>query len=314
MISVSTETQADLSDLIATISNNLNPDLRDLTQYVRQLEFPVYYNSDNALDTARHLAQYVDLPLIAAIQKINDYKEIEAPLADLKDSSLRSMSSILDALAKRALTRSVQSGGAYVNLFHVFYDEFGPKRNVARNTFYAYRSALTRYALKRIADLAPHLPANIDKERAEKSFIRAIADEGQSHSSRPSAPNVDNPGAGQPTAFLSTAPHPLTSALYSAASFTRTELDDKLSVYPWFASKRLPRSGQVPPTLTNLEVIELAECLRFICHYDGEQIPTLTEAFACLDFRISRGLALSNLSRAIRAWHQGEPVDESPEE
>lgn len=41
----------------------------------------------------------------------------------------------------------------------------------------------------------------------------------------------------------------------------------------------------------------------------GEDAATITEEFACLDFRISRGFALSNITRAIRDWYDAENPD-----
>lgn len=41
----------------------------------------------------------------------------------------------------------------------------------------------------------------------------------------------------------------------------------------------------------------------------GESFATITVEFAHLDFRISRGLALSNITRAIRDWYDAENPD-----
>lgn len=43
----------------------------------------------------------------------------------------------------------------------------------------------------------------------------------------------------------------------------------------------------------------------------GEDAATITEEFAHLDFRISRGFALSNITRAIRDWYDAENPDSS---
>lgn len=41
----------------------------------------------------------------------------------------------------------------------------------------------------------------------------------------------------------------------------------------------------------------------------GGVAATITEGFAHLDFRISRGFALSNITRAIRDWYEAENPD-----
>ena len=38
---------------------------------------------------------------------------------------------------------------------------------------------------------------------------------------------------------------------------------------------------------------------------DGQTTPLFAETFACLDYRVSRGLALSNLTRSVREWYDG---------
>lgn len=38
---------------------------------------------------------------------------------------------------------------------------------------------------------------------------------------------------------------------------------------------------------------------------DGQTAPMFAEAFVGLDYRVSRGLALSNLTRAVREWNDG---------
>lgn len=44
----------------------------------------------------------------------------------------------------------------------------------------------------------------------------------------------------------------------------------------------------------------------FILH--GQDVAMLTAEFANLDYRISRGFALSTLTRAIREWHETQPT------
>ncbi|MGR3795589.1 hypothetical protein [Vannielia sp. SX4] len=39
---------------------------------------------------------------------------------------------------------------------------------------------------------------------------------------------------------------------------------------------------------------------------DGQTAPMFSEGFAHLDYRVSRGFALSNLTRTIRDWHESE--------
>ncbi len=39
---------------------------------------------------------------------------------------------------------------------------------------------------------------------------------------------------------------------------------------------------------------------------DGQDVVSLSQDFALLDSRISRGLALSNLGRAIKEWHDAQ--------
>jgi hypothetical protein len=41
---------------------------------------------------------------------------------------------------------------------------------------------------------------------------------------------------------------------------------------------------------------------------DGHEQPMFAEAFAFLDHRSSRGLALSTLSRTIREWHEAQDI------
>lgn len=41
----------------------------------------------------------------------------------------------------------------------------------------------------------------------------------------------------------------------------------------------------------------------------GKEAALITEEFAHLDFRISRGFALSNITRAIRDWYNAENPD-----
>jgi hypothetical protein len=44
---------------------------------------------------------------------------------------------------------------------------------------------------------------------------------------------------------------------------------------------------------------------RFEFLENGQNTVKFSEEFASLDFRVSRGLALSNLTRTIRDWHDG---------
>ena len=44
----------------------------------------------------------------------------------------------------------------------------------------------------------------------------------------------------------------------------------------------------------------------FVPH--GEDVAMFAEAFAFLDYRASRGLALSTLTRAVREWHEVQPT------
>ena len=41
---------------------------------------------------------------------------------------------------------------------------------------------------------------------------------------------------------------------------------------------------------------------------DGQDVATLAEGFALLDSRISRGFALSTLTRAIKEWHEAQSI------
>ncbi|MGQ3487607.1 hypothetical protein [Roseovarius pacificus] len=41
---------------------------------------------------------------------------------------------------------------------------------------------------------------------------------------------------------------------------------------------------------------------------DGQDVAMLTGEFAHLDFRINRGFTLSTLTRAIREWHESQPI------
>ena len=47
-------------------------------------------------------------------------------------------------------------------------------------------------------------------------------------------------------------------------------------------------------------------CYEFVL--DGRDVIFLSEKFANLDYRISRGFALSTLTRAIRDWHEAQPA------
>ena len=40
----------------------------------------------------------------------------------------------------------------------------------------------------------------------------------------------------------------------------------------------------------------------------GQDVVMFSEEFAFLDYRTSRGLALSTLTRAIRDWHEAQPT------
>ncbi len=39
---------------------------------------------------------------------------------------------------------------------------------------------------------------------------------------------------------------------------------------------------------------------------EGQTDVAVSEGFQCLDYRVSRGLALSNFSRSIREWHDAQ--------
>lgn len=41
---------------------------------------------------------------------------------------------------------------------------------------------------------------------------------------------------------------------------------------------------------------------------DGQDVVKFAEEFAFLDYRTSRGLALSTLTRAIKEWHEAQPT------
>ncbi len=41
---------------------------------------------------------------------------------------------------------------------------------------------------------------------------------------------------------------------------------------------------------------------------DGQDVAKFAEKFAFLDYRISRGFALSTLTRAIKEWHEVQPT------
>lgn len=47
---------------------------------------------------------------------------------------------------------------------------------------------------------------------------------------------------------------------------------------------------------------------RFEFIVDGESAVKFTESFAALDIRTSRGFALSQLTRNIKAWHEEQPT------
>jgi integrase len=250
MISLGFNITEDIRSLELKISADLNPDLRELTAYIRQLELPTFDGAPDSTDAARNLASFFDRPLAAAIGQIASLKEIEGSLSSIKDSSLRSMSAILDSMARKAIARSLDNGGAYSHPFHVFYEDFGPSRTVSKNSYYGYKSALTRYALKKVSDLLPYLPSNVDKADVRQAFEKVLAS--------PSDTNVDKLRL-----------HKLTEALLRRENFVTIERNAKLSVYPWFAERRhkMAVNEGRDPMLTILEVVELAESIRFICHY-----------------------------------------------
>ena len=49
-------------------------------------------------------------------------------------------------------------------------------------------------------------------------------------------------------------------------------------------------------------------CGRFEFVLDAGDVVKFTEDFAMLDIRTSRGFALSQLTRTIREWHEGQPT------
>lgn len=250
MNSVVFDHSPDLRSLSLTVSANLNPDLRDLTTYVGLLQLPTFTVNQNSQEAASALAVFLDRPLAAAVAQIAAFKEIEAPLSSTKDSSLRTMSSILESLARKAIGKSLAFGGIYTHPFHVFYEDFGEGKTVSKNSFYGYKSALTRYALKKVTDLLPNLPSNVDKHIAGSAFSSALA-------------LADSPGGD------SIHPHRITQAILDPNNFSLLETNPKLANYPWLAGKR-HRSALASgpsPMLTILELIELVECVRFICHY-----------------------------------------------
>ncbi len=258
---------------------DLSPDLRDLTTYCKFLQLNLHESFDTTI-TAKDrsqrnrefeqalrgssLASFTDLSLAHAVAQVSSFKEVEAPLALQKDSSFRSMSRILGSLAFKAIEQS-SSTGCYVHLTHIFYADFGPDRVVSKNTFYGYKNAVTRYALKRIADLLPHMPPNVDKEEVSQSFQKMMLVKQPSSAQvffnvdiavDLRAANVDN--------FQT---HKLTEALLDFERYSIVEADPKLTVYPWFSKRRFRTRNGVEPMLTKAEFVELAECIRFICHY-----------------------------------------------
>jgi len=56
----------------------------------------------------------------------------------------------------------------------------------------------------------------------------------------------------------------------------------------------------------NQEDEHLSGRIEFIV--DGESTVKLTEDFAALDIRTSRGFALSQLTQTIRVWHEEQPA------
>ena len=252
--------QINFRELRLKIQNSFQPDLRDLTIYCQALKLELFPSTRPLDDTPQHaastLAAFTDDVLTQAIAQINSFKEIDAPLTRQKDTSLRAMSGILNTLARKAEERS-RASGQYVHLTHVFYTDFGPDKVVAKNTFYGYRSAILRYALNRASDLAPFFATTVDKNTGAESFERFFAPAPTRQSASKATPfNVDK-----------ATPHRLTTALVDTSLYEVTETDPKLAVYPWFASRRHRTKSGISPTLTKLETVELAECVRFVCHY-----------------------------------------------
>lgn len=264
--------EKDIRKLKQKIMTDLSPDLRELTTYCRYLQLTkhaIFQSTEetenrSAESDAAAMASYTDRTLVHAIAQISDFKEIEAPLAGQKDSSLRSMSRILTSLASKALDRS-RSTGNYVHLTHVFFEDFAPTSVVSKNTFYGYKAAVTRYALKRVAGLLPYLPTNVDKEEVAKGFQSLMSADRYLTASYPS--NVDTAVDTQTANVDNPLPHRLTGILMNLGRHVVVEDDPKLAVYPWFANRRHRTKTGISPMLTKAEVADLAECVRFICHY-----------------------------------------------
>lgn len=258
-----------INEIRGRIQNSFQPDLRDLTDYCHALKLTLHNTflkqQQSQAEEAQNLGTFTDETLARAIAKIHVFKEVEAPLAHHNDSSLRSMSGILSSLQQKAINRSLATG-SYVHLTHVFYTGFAPDQLVAKSTFYGYKSAVLRYALKRVADLTPLLPFNVDKQMVRQTFQRFM--EGPAHyAGQRDLTNVDKSVDKNTTNVDTVSAHRLTQALLDVGNFEVTESDPKLAGYPWFAARRHKTKHGITPSLTKLEMIELAECVRFVCHY-----------------------------------------------
>lgn len=264
--------QTDISKLRHKVMTDLNPDLRDLTRYCKFLRLAEHDNfqppdevsSQVTEDRCASLARYTDQALLHAIVQVFEFKEIESPLVGQKDTSLRSMSRILSSLASKALVRS-SSTGNYVHLTDIFFESFAPNSAASKSTFYGYKNALIRYALKRVSDLLLYLPPNVAKEEVTKGFLSMISADKDRPVRHPS--DVDNAVDIQTTNVDNSQPHKLTKILMEIDQHEIVEKDPKLSVYPWFAKRRHRTSQGVLPMLTKAEVVDLVECARFICYY-----------------------------------------------
>lgn len=245
------------SELNTQIGNLVQPDLRQLTAYARFLELPLFAAKQSAETEATNLVRFLDPTLVSGIAQISAFKELDAPLQGFKKSSLLAMSKILDAFAKKALKRSQERGGAYIHMTHVFFEDFGPGQSVAKSTYYGHRAALTRYALKRVTDLTPHLPSNVDNVVANRTFRSLIL--------RNSSDDLSD--APYPTNVDKVEPHSLTKTTLDFTRCTVIDAEDPFIAFPWFAKRRHRTRSGVSPVLTQLEAVELAECLRFICHF-----------------------------------------------
>lgn len=253
--------------LRANLKNSFRPDLRELTSYCRALGLtlhPIFASEDQATgDEGIALARFTDDTLVHAVAQISTFKEVEAPLHSQKDSTLVSICRILSSLANKAEDRSRESGN-YVHLTHVFYSDFCHTKEVAKNTFYAYRNAVQRYALKRVADLLPYFPANVDKDEVSQTFRAFFAPVMRAKNN---VTNVDIPDSRAASNVDNVTTHRLTRILLDKTVYETTEQNAKLAAYPWFSARRHRTAAGVSELLTKLEMVELAECVRFICHY-----------------------------------------------